>query len=274
MIASPLTRIITSGSSAAAANPAAATTPCPTQVLLIARETNEQNRLTAYLNNIFSVLPARNGRDMIKTLQSHPIQLVIIDIGPHPSEDLQLCTELKTSPDYGHIPILLLMSPGSARFRIKYLKSGADALLEKPFSQTCLKAQAANLVANRIRIKDFFASSQPATTPQPDCSFTKKLEDLIAKNLSNPSLDVNLLARLMNMSRPTFYRKVNSTSTIPPNEMINTARLEKAARLLSTTGHAISEIAGLAGFHSRSAFGKSFQKHFRLTPTAFRKNAS
>jgi two-component system, cell cycle response regulator len=41
------------------------------------------------------------------------------------------------------------------------------------------------------------------------------------KNLEDIELDVEKLARFMNMSKPTLYRKIKSLSDLSPNELIN-----------------------------------------------------
>jgi AraC-like DNA-binding protein len=62
--------------------------------------------------------------------------------------------------------------------------------------------------------------------------FLEKLNDCVVKNLEDAELDVEKLARLMNMSKPTLYRKIKSLSDLSPNELINITRLKKAAELL------------------------------------------
>jgi len=46
-------------------------------------------------------------------------------------------------------------------------------------------------------------------------------------------LDVEQLARYMNMSRVTLYRKIKAISDLTPIELINVTRLKKAAELLA-----------------------------------------
>jgi AraC-like DNA-binding protein len=99
--------------------------------------------------------------------------------------------------------------------------------------------------------------------------FLHKLNDYISGHLQNTDLDVDTLARLMNMSRPTFYRKLKCVSDLTPNELINVARLNKAAELISTTAYKVCEIAKMVGFNSQSNFGKAFLKRFNVTPTEY-----
>jgi AraC-like DNA-binding protein len=102
-------------------------------------------------------------------------------------------------------------------------------------------------------------------------AFLSRLNNLISDNLRNMDLSVDILARLMNMSRPTFYRKIKCLSDLTPNELINTARLNKAAELISTSDFKVFEVTKMVGFNSQSNFGKAFMKQFNVTPTEFQK---
>jgi AraC-like DNA-binding protein len=112
------------------------------------------------------------------------------------------------------------------------------------------------------------------TCSKEDEAFLNRLNDLISVNLRNIDLNVDLLARLMNMSRPTFYRKTKCISDLTPNELINVARLNRAAELISTARYKIFEVVKMAGFNSQSNFGKAFLKQFGVTPTQYQHLAS
>ena len=249
--------------------PPAGCPPSPTPNILAAvRNTGEQRRLATYLKGAFSAFLVPCIPGIGRVLEMHQTEAIIIDIESFPGEAPHICAQLKASPCYGHIPIILLFSASNARLRIQCLDAGADALLEKPYSKTHLLALIRNLDFNRARIKEYLTHTQSA--PTTDCLFSNKLESIISDNLSNPNLSVDLLARLMNMSRPTFYRKLKERGDASPLDLITSARLSKAAELIRNTGHTIAEIAIMVGFHSRSNFGKAFHRQFHLSPTAFR----
>ncbi len=229
--------------------------------------------MTRYLADTYSLLMARSAKSMLKTMESHPIQMIIINIGINEGTGGDFCSQLKSFPHYAHIPVILLIEQNSTRSKIKGIESGADACLERPLSREMLKAQIENLIANRARVKDYFAHSLFAHMTTDECSkekerFLGRLNGFITENLTRKDLNVDFLARLMNMSRPTLYRKIRSFSDLTPNELINTIRLNRAAGLISGTDHKISEIAKMVGFYSRRNFGKAFVKHFKVTPSA------
>jgi len=91
----------------------------------------------------------------------------------------------------------------------------------------------------------------------------------ICKNLEDTDMDVEKLARAMNMSRITLYRKIKAISVLTPLEVITITRLKKAAELLAEGNYKMYEIADRVGFSSQSNFTRSFQKQFGITPSEY-----
>lgn len=228
-----------------------------------------------YLDDIYHLFTACTERQLFKILEEQAIHLVIIDGGPGNTRDgSELCARLKSSSCFAHIPIILVVAENNPAARIGSLESGADAWVEKPLSRNYLRAQIRNLLANRTRLKNYFGQPVMAYLPAmartgENETFLAKLSGIIADHLPDTNLHVDGLARLMNMSRPTLYRKVRGVSERTPNELINIVRLNKAAELLSTGDHKIFEIAKMVGFNSRSNFGKAFLKHFSVSPREY-----
>src|SRR5688500_8237504 len=111
----------------------------------------------------------------------------------------ELCKKLKSSVHYCHIPIILLTAKKTLDSRIEGLETGADAYIEKPFSPKHLQVQIDNLLANRNKLKEFFANSPLAhiksiAYSRADEEFLEKLNDVIDDNIKNPDLDVEDLA--------------------------------------------------------------------------------
>lgn len=224
----------------------------------------------------YTVFAAKNGKEALEMTRSHPIQLIVSDISMPFMNGFDLCRQLKSSVHYSHIPIVLLTGANDVQERIEALRQGADAYIEKPFLAEHLKVQINNLLANRIKIKEYLAHSSQAhmstmVYSRADEHFVGKLNDIISGNIENPGLNVGLLARLMNMSRPTLYRKIKDISDLTPNELVTMARLKKAAALLTAGDYKVFEVAAMVGFNSQSSFGKAFLKQFKTTPTEFQK---
>ncbi len=103
----------------------------------------------------------------------------------------------------------------------------------------------------------------------PGEQFPEQLHTVILQELEDTMLDVEKLAMLMNMSRPTLYRKIKGISNLTPHDLINIARLKKAAQLLIEGQYKIYEISNMVGYSSPTHFGRNFQKQFGMSPTEY-----
>jgi two-component system cell cycle response regulator len=111
----------------------------------------------------------------------------------------------------------------------------------------------------------------PVTGITEDSAFLDRLNSSIIEHLSDPCLRVDVLARQMNITLPTLYRKIKSVSNSTPNEMINAVRLNKPAELLPLAATRFFKIFKMVGFHSRSNFGEAFEKQSGLTTKEYYK---
>ncbi|MEN0055926.1 MAG: two-component regulator propeller domain-containing protein [Mucilaginibacter sp.] len=229
------------------------------------------------LSDKYSVIKALNGQEAFDMLGIESIQLVISDVMMPVMDGFELCKKIKTNFDYSHIPIILLTAKNTLQSKIEGLEVGADAYIEKPFSPEHLQVQIANLLINRSKMRERFASSPLANIntmaySKPDESFLDKLNSAINNNIQNPDLDVEQIAGLMNMSKPTLYRKVKAISNLTINELINITRLKAAAKLLEDGDYKIYEVAAMVGYNSQSHLGRNFLKQFGTTPTEYQQN--
>lgn len=189
-------------------------------------------------------------------------------------DGFELCKKIKTTFEINHIPIILLTARTTLQSKIQGLELGADAYIEKPFSQQHLQAQIASLLANRMAIRQYFANSplvhiKTMAYSKADESFLETLNDVIQKNILDPALDIEMIARIMNMSRPTLFRKIKAISNLTPNELINVTRLKKAAELLLQKQYKIFEVSDMVGYNHQSNFTRDFLKQFGVTPTEY-----
>lgn len=226
------------------------------------------------LTEKYTICKALNGRDALGMLKNEVIQLVISDIMMPVMDGLELCKIIKTNFEFSHIPVILLTAKNTLQSKIEGIETGADAYIEKPFSPEYLQVQIANLLLNRAKIKEYFVSSplvhiKSMAHTKTDELFLEKVNESIYNNLEDTELDVEKLAKSMNMSKPTLYRKIKSISDLTPNELINITRLKKAAELLVEGKYKIYEVADMTGYGSQTNFGRNFLKQFGMTPTEY-----
>ncbi len=222
----------------------------------------------------YTVIKAQHGAEALEKIAAANVQLIISDIMMPIMDGFSLCKEVKSNMEYSHIPVILLTAKNSLQSKIEGLELGADAYIEKPFSQPHLLAQIRSLLNNRNKIKDHFANSPLANIKtmaysRADEKFLLAVNDHIHAHLADPDFNVDQLARIMNMSRPTLYRKIRGLSNLSPNELINITRLKKAAEWLSTGDRKIYEVAEMVGYSLAANFSRDFMKQFNISPSEY-----
>ena len=110
-----------------------------------------------------------------------------------------------------------------------------------------------------------------APTVEDEPFFITRFKEVVESRLENSELSVEDLAADMNLSRVQLYRKVKSVTGSTPVELLRTARLNRAYRLLMTTDRSVSEIAYQVGFTAPSYFTKCFKEAYGMLPSDVRK---
>lgn len=231
------------------------------------------------LEEHYAIFTAACGTEALEVLNTEVIQLVVSDVMMPDMDGFELCSHIKNNVEYCHIPVILLTAKNTLQAKIEGLEIGADAYVEKPFSPEFLQAQIASLLSNRNKVKAHFASSPLAHIKsmaynKADEQFLGNLQQIIGKHLDDKMLDVEFLAKQMNMSRPTLYRKISVLSDMSPHELISLTRLKKAAELLLSGNYKVNEVADMLGFSSLANFGRSFSKQFGFSPVEYMKRNS
>jgi AraC-like DNA-binding protein len=132
-----------------------------------------------------------------------------------------------------------------------------------------------NLITNRGKIRQHFQKKTAAEDTVLDLDgkgqIMQKLTSCVLSLQSPEGINVDQLARMMHMSKPTLYRKIKDITHLTPNELINEARLRKAAELLAEGEYKVLEVARMVGYGTPSSFGKSFLKQFKVTPATYQR---
>ena len=228
------------------------------------------------LGDSYQILQAHNGQEALDLLSTESVQLVVSDVMMPVMDGFELCKQIKSNFESSHIAVILLTAKNTLQSKIEGLELGADAYIDKPFSPKHLQVQIANLLVNKNKIKEYFSKSplvhmNSLAYTKADQQFLEELNNAIDLHMNDSNLDVEHLAGHMNMSRPTLYRKIKAVSDLTPNELINLARLKRAAKLFAEGNTRINEIAELVGYTSPLHFTRNFQKQFGMLPTDYLK---
>ncbi len=226
------------------------------------------------LSEDYDVLKATDGKQALELLATHTVNLVVSDVMMPEIDGYELCRLIKSDIEHSHVPIILLTAKNTLQSKRKGLEQGADAYIEKPFSPEHLHAQINSLLSNRNKVREYFASSPLAhiktmAHTKADERFLDRLNEIILEHMAEVGFDVEHLADHMHMSRPTLYRKIKAISDLTPNDLINVARLKKAAQLLSEGQYKIYEVSDQVGYSSQTHFGRNFQKQFGMSPSEY-----
>ena len=68
-----------------------------------------------------------------------------------------------------------------------------------------------------------------------------------------------------------MHRKMRALTNLPTSHFIRSIRLQRAAQLIEQGAGNITEIAFMVGFKNSNYFSTSFQNHFGITPTQYKK---
>lgn len=137
------------------------------------------------------------------------------------------------------------------------LEEERDKLMEKNIAPTLEEEKEFEVVQN----------TGNDTSASEGALFLEKLSKIINKNLDNPDLTVDMIGAEVNLGRVQLYRKCKAASGMSPNELLRTARLNKAYQLLKETDKTVSEVAYSVGFSSPSYFAKCYKDLFGKNPS-------
>lgn len=245
-------------------------------ILLV--EDNEEllNFIADKMSALFTIRTAHNGVEAIQQLQSCAVDMVITDIMMPEMDGIELCKQIKANVETSHIPVVLLTAKNDLDSKVKGLKIGADAYIEKPFSFKYLVAQINSIIDNRIREREAFSkkpfmSTQNFGISKADQAIIDKIIETIEDNFTNHNFGVEMLADKVCMSRSSLHRKIKAVTGNSPTDFIRLIRLKKSCELISEGSYRIGEVCYLVGINSPSYFIKLFQKQFGMSPKEFEK---
>lgn len=253
-------------------------------ILIIEDHQDIRLYLTVLFKNDYILHMAENGEEGLKKAQELMPDLIITDIMMPIMDGFECTRLLKENLTTCHIPIIQLTALSNDNDAIKGMELGADDYIIKPFNPEILKTKVKRLIKNRQDLKDFYSQLiNPQSEKESNADnrqkiaeeleqkdpFMSKLLGIIEDNISNKEFSVKKLADSMNVSQPTLYRRVKQATDYSIIELIRATRLKKAAKLLKTHAHSISETAELVGYSDIPTFRKHFTEYYGATPSSF-----
>lgn len=99
----------------------------------------------------FSVRGFLNGSSFLRSLDSEPPSLVVLDLMLPDVDGFEICRILKAKPAYASIPIVILTARSEETERVLGLELGADDYMIKPFSPRELTARVKAVLRRTIK---------------------------------------------------------------------------------------------------------------------------
>lgn len=247
--------------------------------LLIVEDTDDlRNFLYESFKDIFKqVYTASNGKEALDICYDKDPDIVVSDVMMPLMDGFELCSHIKKDQKISHIVVVLLTARCKENDEKLGYKLGADFYVKKPFDMEFLQTVLANIMNKRkLTQKEQFTegipSPQEATYSQADEEFLRKLNTIIAENLSNEELSINFITSQIGMSRASLYNKMSKITGIGVNDYINRMRIDKAIDLLQHSSLSIKEISQEVGFSYPRYFSTTFKQVKGMTPTQFKEN--
>jgi signal transduction histidine kinase/ligand-binding sensor domain-containing protein/DNA-binding response OmpR family regulator len=247
-------------------------------LLLVEDDVDLRRFLRASLPSEYRIAEAATGSEGIQMALELVPDLIISDWVMPEKTGLELASTLKKNPTTSHIPLILLTAKSGIEARVTGLEYGADVFLSKPFRADELVANVRNLLAARLRLREYF--SQPdrgdlsadmanGSVPRQESEFIQRLIQVIEENLDNESMDADAFARAMFLSRSQLHRKIHALTGISLTEFVRNQRLDRAREMLARREGSISEVAWRAGFPNSKYFSTCFKERFGVTPSGY-----
>lgn len=248
------------------------TTHLKQKILVVEDNAELRNYLVDYLSDYYKVYEAENGEEGINICRRIKPVLCVADVMMPVMDGLQFCEELKKDEFTSHIPIILLTALSENEDKVKGYGAGADGYLVKPFDPNLLRTRIVNIINSRVELKTKFSgeieSEISLLTHSPvDEVFMDKVTLIINENIAKTDLTTTFLCNDLGMSSSNLYRKIKELTDLAPNEFIRTIRLKKAAQLLKTKKHNVTEVTYLIGFNDPLYFSRCFKKQFGFPPS-------
>ncbi len=243
-------------------------------ILVVEDDEEMREFIVNNLRKRFRVIEACNGTEGIHLALEYIPDLILSDVMMPDMDGLTMCRKLKHEMSSSHIPVILLTAKSEAEYCIEGLQTGADDYITKPFNVDVLEAKIVSFLENRKLLRKIFSSSiqpipQGIITNSQNKEFLEKTVSLIEDNISNPELNVKMLAEELCVSRSLLHKKLTTIAGQSANDFITSIRLKSAIALFREGKSNITEVAFEIGFNDPKYFSRCFKKHFNVSPSGF-----
>ncbi len=239
-------------------------------------EDNEGIRelVSSFLLLDFNLVIASNGKEALSLLERREFDLILSDWMMPVMDGVTLCQNVKQSPEFSHIPFILMTVRSGTENQLEGFGSGAEAYLEKPINFKLLQKTMFNLLSLRENFRTHFADNYFIDTKESTLNKTTnetldKFIDIIQRRINQEGIDFDEIAFEMNMSRRKLFSLIKDNTGKSIVEFVRSYKIRLAARLVVEEGLSIKEVMSRVGIDSQSYFSKAFKSEFGESPSVF-----
>ena len=219
----------------------------------------------------FNVLTANNPRDALDIISKEPLDLIVSDVAMPDMDGNELTKKIKSTPEWSHLPVIILSARTSEEDRKASMLVGADDFVAKPFKLSDLELRITNIIENRIRIVGERTSNNAENESRPlspDEEFLQRARECVAKHMDDSDFDREAFATEMGASESTLYNKLRALTGMGVTAFIRSIRMKEAQRLIETQPDLrVSDLAYMVGFKDPKYFATCFKKEFGTQPS-------
>ncbi|MDN5216896.1 two-component regulator propeller domain-containing protein [Fulvivirgaceae bacterium BMA12] len=246
--------------------------PC---VLIVEDNKDVADYLTDHLRLYYKIINAKNGLEGLEKMAKHLPDLIISDVMMPEMDGLEMLSKIKDDPNLSFIPVILLTARTATVYEVEGLEIGAHDYITKPFNLKILKAKVSNILAARENFKTYYSEHirlQPTTVQLPNAEqqFLDNLTKLVLENLTSEDFSVQMMVREMGMSQSACYKRIKELTGRSAVQFIRDIRLKRAAELLTSSEHTVSEVAYCVGINDMKYFRQKFKEQYGVNPSDYK----
>lgn len=113
-----------------------------TRVLIVDDSLSNRKSLSLMAEQMgYQAITAVDGLDALQHLHEHPIELILTDLEMPRMNGLEMTQAIRIWPEKRHIPIIMITSRSTQKYRLMARQAGVDDYLTKPVSHDILQTQ-------------------------------------------------------------------------------------------------------------------------------------
>ena len=249
--------------------------------ILIVEDNNDLLMLMrSLLSTKYRILTAHNGKEAIDVIGREDLDLIVSDVMMPEMDGNELTRQLKSTPEWRHLPIILLTAKTQDEDRKQSMLLGADDYIKKPFRLGELELRIDNIIENRKRIHhdesgDKDNSGESLREPTAEELFLSQAYDSVMSHIADGDFDRSAFAQAMGMSDSTLYNRLRSLTGMSVSAYIRDIRMKEAYKIAKSTPQIrVSDLAYRVGFQDPKYFATCFRKEFGIQPSEFIEQAA